>query len=128
MTRIYIAAPMPHRERAVAMATRLREIGHVVTSTWHDQQWSGDPTDPFDAARVATGNTRDMRAAGELVVLPCPHGTHGREMWVEVGAWIASGNGAFISAVVSPGTPVALSLTAYARMFPTDDALVEAFR
>ena len=127
MTRIYIAAPMPHRERAVAMAERLCEIGHVVTSTWHDKPWSADPTDPFEAVRVARKNHDDMRAADELVVLPCPHGTHGREMWAEVGRWVAH-HMRGMSAVVAPGTPVALSLTAYARMFPTDDALVEAFR
>ena len=127
MTRIYIAAPMPHRERAVAVASRLREIGHVVTSTWHDQPWNGDPTDPFEAARVATSNRMDMNNAHELVVLPCPHGTHGREMWVEVGVWVGAYR-SFVSAVVAPGTPVALSLAAYARMFPTDDALVEAYR
>ena len=127
MTRIYIASPMPHRERAVDVADRLTALGHTVTSRWHDQPWSGDPTDPFKAARVATDNRNDLLHADELVVLPCPHGTHGREMWVEDGTWVAL-NRSFMSAVVAPGTPVALSLTAYARMFPTDDALVEAFR
>ena len=48
-------------------------------------------------------------------------------MWVEVGTWLAE-HRFFVSAVVAPGTPVALSLAAYARMFLTDDALVEAFR
>lgn len=71
--RVYIAASLPDRADAAALAVALRERGHTVTSAWHDDA-SATPENEArlpmsERLAIATRNIAGIDASDCLVVL-----------------------------------------------------------
>ena len=51
--KIYLAARYGRKEQLIAVRSRLRDLGHVVTSRWLDTDWGRHPDDNSSAAPQA---------------------------------------------------------------------------
>ena len=83
--RVYIAAPKRLVELAKRMAARLRTLGFVVVSSWHEvlQEGQQDP-ESFHARKEALDtNLRELVSADAVLALTSDG--EGRETYVEIG-------------------------------------------
>jgi hypothetical protein len=71
--RVYIAARYADREAAAAVAGRVRRLGHISVSTWHDRPAMDEAALTEDQlTAIGRGCMREVRAAGALVLLGHP--------------------------------------------------------
>lgn len=89
--RVYIAAPKLLVEVAKEMALRLRSMGLVVVSTWHEvvQEGQQDPEDVCARREVLDTNLRELLSADAVLALTSDDA--GRETYVEIGRALEMG-------------------------------------
>lgn len=89
--RVYIAAPKGLVVVAKRMAARLRTLGFVVVSTWHEtvQEGQQDPESFHARKEVLDTNVAELLSAD--VVLALTSDDAGRETYVEIGRALAYG-------------------------------------
>lgn len=89
--RVYIAAPKMLVEVAKWLARRLRDMGLVVVSTWHEvvQEGQQDPEDVCTRREVLDTNLRELLSADAVLALTSDDA--GRETYVEIGRALAYG-------------------------------------
>lgn len=89
--RVYIAAPLEHRDDARRLAGGLSAAGLVVSSTWHcgpavDRAAEGGLPD-WRIARELAANEHEIRHSDAMIVL---YASAGRETLVELGLALAA--------------------------------------
>jgi len=121
----YVAASLPDRADAAALAAKLRERGHEVTSEWHDDDGATVQAEAAmnDGARffVATDNLNDLVRAECVAVLHTrPTDRFGK--WIE--AAFARGKGKHLVVVGEAPIPT-MAMPMPHRVLPSAAALLE---
>lgn len=87
--RIYIAAALPLKSHAVALADAMREAGHQITSTWHQRQDATVEDERklsfIEMNMIGKACLWEIECSHALVVIVGPKSTR-RGSWIEASA------------------------------------------
>jgi len=92
--RVYVAAALPLKHHAIALAAALREAGHKVTSTWHENPDATEADERklsfIEMNMIGKACLWEIECSHALVVIVGPKSTR-RGSWIETSAAALAG-------------------------------------